>query len=178
MNTPPVSIRPAALDDLDAICGVHARARATTLAGHIPGEGLSGPEVLERQRVETAEAIASRELTVLCATREVDHVVGFAVLGARHEGDRLFHFHIDPEVWRTGTGTALHRACVAVWQAAKLATVRLDVAAPNARARAFYARQGWLDVARDADHVTMSLTLPSEPSSDALSEPSSESSSD
>jgi ribosomal protein S18 acetylase RimI-like enzyme len=161
MSTPHVSIRPAAIEDLDAICGVHARARATTFAGHVPAAGLSGPEELERQRIETAEAITSRELTVLCATR-VDHVVGFAVLGARHEGDRLFHFHIDPEVWRTGTGTALHRACVAAWRAAKLTTVRLDVAAPNARARAFYTSQGWREAGRDADVVTMSLALPAE----------------
>jgi RimJ/RimL family protein N-acetyltransferase len=72
----------------------------------------------------------------------------------------LFHFHIDPEVWRTGTGTALHEACVAAWQAAKIAVARLEVFAPNARARAFYASQGWEEDGREDDHVTMRLLVP------------------
>jgi ribosomal protein S18 acetylase RimI-like enzyme len=159
MDTPYVTIRPAAIEDLDAICDVHARARATYYEGHRPAEAYSGPEELERQRTGTERAITERERTVLCAVRR-DHVVGFAVLGARYEGDKLFHFHIDPQVWRTGTGTALHRACVAVWQSAKLATARLEVFAPNARARAFYVSQGWQDHAREGDYVTMLLRMP------------------
>jgi ribosomal protein S18 acetylase RimI-like enzyme len=159
MTKPHVTIRTATIEDLDAICGVHARARATYYAGHIPDEEYSGPQELERQRTGTAEAIVSGERTVLCATRQ-DHVVGFAVLGARFDGDKLFQFHIDPEVWRTGTGTALHEACVRTWQSAKLATVLLDVYAPNARARAFYASRGWLEEGREEDHVTMRLAVP------------------
>ncbi|WNI15250.1 GNAT family N-acetyltransferase [Actinacidiphila sp. ITFR-21] len=158
MNTPYVTIRPAVIEDLDAICDVHARARATYYEGHLSAEAYSGPDELERQRVGTREAITSRERTVLCAVRG-DHVVGFAVLGARFEGDKLFHFHIDPEVWRTGTGTALHRACVAVWQAARLTTARLEVFAPNARARAFYVSQGWQEGTRKGDHVAMLLPV-------------------
>jgi RimJ/RimL family protein N-acetyltransferase len=159
MSTSYVTIRPAVIEDLDAICDVHARARATYYEGHLPSEAYSGPEELERQRTGTREAITSRERTVLCAVRG-DHLVGFAVLGARYEGDKLFHFHIDPEVWRTGTGTALHRACVAAWQAAKLATARLEVFAPNARARAFYVSQGWEEHTREGDHLTMLLRVP------------------
>ncbi|WP_329131082.1 GNAT family N-acetyltransferase [Streptomyces sp. NBC_01476] len=158
MSKSPVVIRPALIEDLDAICDVHARARATYYRGHLPPEAYSGPEELERQRVGTQQAITSRERTVLCAVRD-DHVVGFAVLGARFDGDKLFHFHIDPEVWRTGTGTALHRACVEVWRAAKLAVASLDVFAPNARARAFYASQGWDEDTREGDNVTMVLRL-------------------
>jgi RimJ/RimL family protein N-acetyltransferase len=154
-----VAIRPAVIEDLDAICAVHARARATYYAGHLPAEEYSGPAELERQRTGTARAIESRERSVLCAVRD-DHVVGFAVLGARFDGDKLFQFHIDPEVWRTGAGTALHRGCVAVWEEAKLSTVLLEVFAPNARARAFYASQGWEEDGRDEDHVVMRLRLP------------------
>ena len=153
-----VAIRPALIEDLDAICAVHARARATYYSGHLPAEEYSGPVELERQREGTERAIVSREHSVLCAVRD-DHVVGFAVLGARFDGDELFQFHIDPEVWRTGVGTALHRACVEVWQEAKLSSVRLGVFAPNARARAFYASQGWEEDSRDDDHVVMRLRL-------------------
>ncbi|MFI1091217.1 GNAT family N-acetyltransferase [Streptomyces sp. NPDC020917] len=154
-----MTIRPAVIEDLDAISSVHARARATYYAGHLPAEAYSGPAELERQRTGTARAIESRERTVLCATRD-GRVVGFAVLGARFDDDKLFHFHIDPEVWRTGAGTALHRGCVEVWQEAKLSTVRLEVFAPNARARAFYVRQGWEEDGREDDHVLMRLRLP------------------
>ncbi len=159
MSTAHLKIRPAVIDDLDAICDVHARSRATSYAGFLPTAETSGPTELERLREGTARAIASREVSVLCATRQ-DHVVGFAVLGARYEDDELLHFHIDPEVWRTGAGSALHRACVEVWQAAKLSTVRLAVFAPNARARAFYASQGWVEDGREDDHVTMRLLVP------------------
>lgn len=159
MNTQHVAIRPARIEDLDAICEVHARARATYYAGHLPAEAYSGPEELERQRAGTERAIVSQERTVLCAIRD-ERVVGFAVVGARFDADQLFHFHIDPAVWRTGTGTALHRACVAVWRAAELTTARLEVFAPNARARAFYARQGWQEDGRADDHVTMVLRVP------------------
>jgi RimJ/RimL family protein N-acetyltransferase len=159
MSTLHATIRHASIEDLDDICGVHARARASYYEGHLPREAYSGPAELERQRAGTAEAIVSRERTVLCATRQ-DHIVGFAVLGARYDGDKLFHFHIDPEVWRTGTGTALLQACVAEWRAAGVATARLEVFAPNARARAFYASQGWEEDGREDDHVTMSLRIP------------------
>lgn len=158
MSTPYAVIRPALMADLDAICDVHARARATYYTGHLPAEVYSGPAELERQRAGTARAIESRDRIVLCATRD-GHVVGFAVLGARFDGDKLFHFHIDPQVWRTGTGTALHRACVEAWQAAGLTTVQLEVFAPNARARAFYASQGWTEHSREDDHVVMALAL-------------------
>lgn len=160
MNIPRVAIRPAVIEDLDAICAVHARARATYYEGHLPAAAYSGPAELERQRAGTAQAIGSEEHSVVCATLD-GRVVGFAVLGARFEGDKLFHFHIDPEMWRTGTGTALHRACVEVWQSAKIHTSRLEVFAPNARARAFYVRQGWQEDGRAGDHVTMLLRVPS-----------------
>jgi RimJ/RimL family protein N-acetyltransferase len=161
MSTPHTRVRPATPEDLSAISDIHARARASYYAGHLPAEEYSGPAELERQRADTAKAIASDEHTVLCAIRD-DRVVGFAILAARHDEDKLFHFHIDPSVWRTGTGTALHRACVAVWQAAGLARARLEVFAPNARARAFYADQGWQEDGRAGDHVRMVLRVPAD----------------
>lgn len=159
MSTPSVAVRPATPEDLDAISDVHARARASYYAGHLPPEEYGGAAELERQRTGTAKAIEADDRTVLCAIRD-ERVVGFAVLAARHDEDKLFHFHIDPSVWRTGTGTALHRACVAVWQAAALTAARLEVFAPNARARAFYVRQGWTEDGREGDHVRMLLRVP------------------
>ncbi|SFE98635.1 Protein N-acetyltransferase, RimJ/RimL family [Actinacidiphila alni] len=161
MSTPHTRVRPATPEDLSALSDIHARARASYYAGHIPAEEYSGPAELERQREATARAIASDEHTVLCAVRD-DHVVGFAVLAARHDEDKLFHFHIDPSVWRTGAGTALHHACVDVWRTAGLTRARLEVFAPNARARAFYADQGWQEDGRVDDHVRMVLRVPTD----------------
>jgi RimJ/RimL family protein N-acetyltransferase len=159
MNAPHTAIRTALAADLDAVCDVHARARATYYAGHLPEEAYLGQAELARQRDGLARAIASPERVVLCAVRG-GRVAGFAAFGARFDGDTLFQFHVDPRVWRTGAGTELHRGCVEVWQSAGLRTVRLEVFGPNTRARAFYARQGWTEESVADDHVVMRLAVP------------------
>lgn len=159
MSTPHIRVRPATPEDLSAISDIHARARASYYSGHLPAEEYSGPAELERQRSAMAQAIAADDRTVLCAIRD-DRVVGFAALATGQDQGKLFHFHIDPSVWRTGTGTALHHACVAVWQTVGLTAARLEVFAPNARARAFYTDQGWQEDGRVDDHVRMVLRVP------------------
>lgn len=159
MSTPSVMVRPAIAEDLDAIADIHARARATYYEGHLPPEDYSGAEELQRQRAGVEKAIASDERVVLCAVRD-GRVAGFAVLAARHDEDKLFHFHVDPDLWRTGVGSALHRACVSAWQDGALTLARLEVFGPNARARAFYAKQGWTEDSHEDDHVTMVLRIP------------------
>jgi ribosomal protein S18 acetylase RimI-like enzyme len=64
--------------------------------------------------------------------------------GAPGDTVKLFQFHVDPEHWRGGRGAALHAVCVEEWRAAGKRTAVLDVHVDNARAQAFYARQGWV----------------------------------
>ncbi len=40
---------------------------------------------------------------------------------------KLFQFHVDPDHWRRGIGTALHAACVARWRADGRHCAVLDV---------------------------------------------------
>ncbi len=147
--TDTLTIRSAVPADLDAIAGLHARARATYYAGHLPEEGYGGSAELDRQRAGVERAIASDAYIVLCAVDGRGGLVGFAVLSE----DKLLHFHVDPGIWRTGVGSRLHAACLPYWSA----DVRLEVFAPNLRARAFYARQGWIDAGVSGDHVVMKL---------------------
>lgn len=72
----------------------------------------------------------------------------------------LYHFHVDPDRWRAGIGTALHAACVEAWRNAPVTVARLEVFEPNQRARAFYARQGRREDGRAGDHIMMVLPLP------------------
>jgi ribosomal protein S18 acetylase RimI-like enzyme len=51
---------------------------------------------------------------------------------------------VAPDRWREGIGTALHTACLEQWRADGKHTATLDVHVDNARAQAFYARQGWV----------------------------------
>ncbi|MDF9812780.1 GNAT family N-acetyltransferase [Streptomyces sp. SPB162] len=159
MDTASVTIRDAHPDDLDDIADVHRRARATYYAGHLPEEEYDGPDELGRCRAGTERAIGAADRRVLCALRE-GRIVAFAVLGFRPGDEKLYQFHVDPDLWRAGLGSALHGACVTAWQDAALETVRLDVFAPNRRARAFYARQGWVADGHADDHVTMALRVP------------------
>jgi ribosomal protein S18 acetylase RimI-like enzyme len=57
---------------------------------------------------------------------------------------KLFQFHVDPDHWRSGIGTALHTACREQWRADGRRTAVLDVHTDNRRAQAFYTRQGWV----------------------------------
>lgn len=159
MNATPVTIRAARPDDLDGIADVHRRARATYYAGHLPEEEYAGPDELARCRAGSERAIGSAGRRVLCALRE-DRIVAFAVLGFRPGEEKLFQFHVDPDHWRAGLGSALHGACVTAWQDASVAAARLDVFGPNQRARAFYARHGWVEDGHADDHVTMALRVP------------------
>lgn len=159
MTAPPHTvIRTAVAAGLPAICDVHSRARATYYAGHLRAEAYAGPAELARQRDGLARAVDSPERVVLCAVRE-RRIAGFAALGARFDGDTLVQFHVDPRLWRSGTGTELHRGCVEVWQSGGLRTARLEVFGPNPRARAFYARQGWTEESVEGDHVVMRLAV-------------------
>ncbi|MEU3460038.1 GNAT family N-acetyltransferase [Streptomyces sp. NPDC006733] len=159
MNATSVTVRDAHPDDLDDIADVHRRARATYYAGHLPEEEYNGPDELARCRAGTGRAIGSADRRVLCAVRE-DRIVAFAVLGFRPGEEKLFQFHVDPDHWRAGLGSVLHAACVTAWQEAAVTAARLDVFEPNRRARAFYARQGWVEDGRADDHVTMLLRVP------------------
>jgi GNAT superfamily N-acetyltransferase len=132
-------IRTALPAEAEAVTALHARARATYYPDGVPQDGTDWLAAWRR-------ALARPDGHVLCAV-ENGRLVAVASFrtpeGAGAETVKLFQFHVDPDHWRAGIGTALHAACVEEWKADGRRTAVLDVHADNKRAQAFYARQGW-----------------------------------
>ncbi|MHA5050072.1 GNAT family N-acetyltransferase [Streptomyces sp. SD15] len=133
-------IRTALPSEAAAITELHHRARATYYPDGPPNDGF---DWLARWR----SSIEHPDTHVLCAVRDA-RLVGIASFrtaeGAPADTVKLFQFHVAPDRWRDGIGTALHAACVEQWRADGKRTATLDVHADNERAQAFYARQGWI----------------------------------
>ena len=132
-------IRTAVPAEAEAVVALHARARATYYPAGIPRDGT---DWLAAWR----GAIERPDGQVLCVV-ERGRLVGLASFrtpeGADADTVKLFQFHVDPDHWRSGVGTALHTACAEQWRADRRRTAELDVHVDNRRAQAFYARQGW-----------------------------------
>ncbi|WP_306183806.1 GNAT family N-acetyltransferase [Streptomyces sp. MK5] len=133
-------IRTALPVEAETIADLHFRARSTYYPDGVPQAGVDWCEAW-RGSIERPDG------HVLCAV-EHGRIVGIASFrtpdGAPADTVKLFQFHVDPGHWRSGIGTALHRACVEEWQADGKRTAVLEVHADNTRAQAFYARRGWL----------------------------------
>ncbi|MGW0997864.1 N-acetyltransferase family protein [Streptomyces sp. NPDC002520] len=133
-------IRTALPAEAEDIADLHVRARSTYYPDGLPPTDVDWVEAWRT-------SIARPDAHVLCAV-EQGRIVGIASFrtpdGAPADTVKLFQFHIDPGRWRSGLGTALHTACEEQWRADGRRTAVLDVHVDNARAQAFYARQGWL----------------------------------
>jgi ribosomal protein S18 acetylase RimI-like enzyme len=130
------TVLPAEVADVVAL---HARARATYYPGGVPEDGTDWTEAWRG-------ALTRSDGRVLGVV-EAGHIIGLASFrtpeGAPADTVKLFQFHVDPEHWRAGIGTALHAACVEEWRADGRRTAVLDVHIGNQRAQGFYRRQGW-----------------------------------
>ncbi|MFF8732595.1 GNAT family N-acetyltransferase [Streptomyces sp. NPDC015171] len=133
-------IRTALPAETEAVAALHARARATYYPDGVPQADFDWTDAWRA-------SLNRPDGRVLCAV-ERGRIVGIASFrtpdGASAATVKLFQFHVDPDHWRAGIGTALHAACVARWQADRRAAAVLDVHVDNRRAQAFYARQGWI----------------------------------
>ncbi|MEU1182757.1 GNAT family N-acetyltransferase [Streptomyces sp. NPDC005820] len=138
--TPSRVIRTAVPAEAEAVAALHARARATYYPDGVPQDGT---DWLATWRT----ALARPDGQVLCVV-EQGRIVALASFrvpeGAGADTVKLFQFHVDPDHWRAGVGTALHTACVEQWRADGRRTAVLDVHVDNRRAQAFYARQDWV----------------------------------
>jgi len=132
-------IRTALPSEAATVTALHARARATYYPEGLPDDGT---DWLAAWR----GAIERPEGHVLCLV-ERGRIVGLASFRTPQDTPadtvKLFQFHVDPDHWRSGVGTALHAACVEQWWADGRRTAVLDVHVDNRRAQAFYARLGW-----------------------------------
>jgi ribosomal protein S18 acetylase RimI-like enzyme len=151
MPDPQVRIRPAAMDDVDALVDIHRRARDTYYRGVVPDQRLDDPAEHAELHDAYRRTIASSERTLLVA--ELDgEAVGLASLGPPIEPvvgadpqtvGQMIGLYVKPGHWDRRIGSSLHEECIRVWQAHGVTTGRLEVWEHNQRARSFYARRGW-----------------------------------
>jgi ribosomal protein S18 acetylase RimI-like enzyme len=154
-----VTIRPAGVDDADAVGEVHVRAWQSAYRGMMPDDYLDTLQAQEhatRWREHLAAPSSAAELFVVVDDRRV---VGFASVGPALDGDvpsdigQLYAINLDPDVWGRGLGRALLR--VATDRLSELGYVEavLWVVPDNQRARWLYEAAGWSDddLRRDDD---------------------------
>lgn len=141
MVTPPyapsVRLRPAVVDDLDALVAVQ-EAGAVAALGHIFPQDVypfRRDVILERWRGELWEP----GTVVYVCTDDAGLLTGFA---ARRE-DELLHFGTAIDTWGSGLATQLHDALLASFPAT-VTRCRLRVFVQNLRARRFYEKLGWV----------------------------------
>ncbi|CUW27624.1 GNAT family N-acetyltransferase [Streptomyces reticuli] len=136
----PRTIRGALPAEAENIAALHRRARSTYYPDGLPDDGIDWTAAW-RGAVERPDG------QVLCVVEE-GTILGIASFRPPQDGPagtvKLFQFHVDPDHWRRGIGTALHAACVARWRADGRHCAVLDVHVDNLRARSFYARHGWV----------------------------------
>ena len=141
-------IRTALPAEAQAIADLHFRARSTYYPDGIPDDGTDWLAVWQG-------AIARPKAHVLCLLDQ-GRIVALASFrtpeGEPAETVKLFQFHVDPDQWRSGLGTALHAACLEQWRTDGRRTAVLDVHVDNERAQAFYVRQGWVAEPADGSH--------------------------
>ncbi|CAL9571731.1 N-acetyltransferase family protein [Streptomyces sp. enrichment culture] len=157
----PLIVRTALTAEAGDVAALHHRARSTYYPDGLPQDGTDWP-------ARWRETIGRPDATVLCAVRD-GHLVGIASFRAPEGGPadtvKLFQFHVEPDRWGSGIGTALHRACAEQWHAEGRRSAVLDVHVGNHRARRFYARHGWNPDPRhppaaDDHHLHLRLSVP------------------
>lgn len=153
-------IRTVLSAEVEDIVALHARARATYYPDGLPQDGTDWVAAWQ-------SAVARPDGHVLCVVEE-GRIIALASFrtpeGAPADTVKLFQFHVDPDHWRSGVGSALHAACVEEWQADGRRTAVLDVHVDNRRAQAFYARQGWIPdpenpPAEDDHHLNLRFSV-------------------
>lgn len=148
-----VVVRPAAVDDADAIGAVHVRAWQAAYRGHMSDEHLDGLSIDQRRANWRAGLSAGADdRAVLVVEDPTDgHVCGFAVVGdartdhgaAAPDDGELWAINLEPEAWGRGLGGVLLAGAEQALVARGCARAHLWVLEGNARARRFYEREGW-----------------------------------
>lgn len=131
------SLRRATLDDAGAVAEIWRAGWADGHAGHVP-DGL----VRHRQNInEYVSRARDRIDTMWVAASDDGHVLGFVVV----KDDELEQVYVDRSARGSGVAAVLLRRGEDEVRRTGHARAWLAVVAGNARARAFYARQGWRD---------------------------------
>jgi GNAT superfamily N-acetyltransferase len=141
--------RPATPEDVAAITETVDQGFAT-YAAFLPPGWTRPPAQLEGSRVAERLGEPSTWLWVAEADGQVVGHAGFAQARTRDEARapirglaHLFHLFVREPYWGTGIARELHRRAVEEVAARGYEAMRLVTPVGQARARAFYERQGW-----------------------------------
>ena len=163
----PFTIRPAAVEDADAIGAVHVRAWQAAYRGVMPDEYLDGLRAQDRADGWRRHLTSLRpDQKVLVVDDDRDRVVGFAAFGCERGSEtsqdvgELYAINLDPGVWDRGIGRALLRRATDELAAAGYAEVVLWVVPQNLRARHLYESEGWIDNNVKRDDKILGVTVP------------------
>lgn len=139
-----MTIREAKERDLDAIMALVARSNAA-FAGWA-GEGWEGPPP-EDERPHWQRSLLDPKAWCAVAETSEGIVVGCvsfrAAAGDREGTAHLSRLFVQPDAWRSGTGTALLGAAKREMRERGFRRATLFVALANSPARAFYENDGW-----------------------------------
>ncbi|MER7929100.1 GNAT family N-acetyltransferase [Streptomyces sp. NPDC096057] len=142
------AIRTALPAEAESVAALHARARATYYPEGVPEDGqdwlAAWRGVIERPDAPVLCVVESGRIVAVASFRTPE--------GGAADTVKLFQFHVEPERWRSGLGTALHAACVEQWRADGRRSAVLDVHVDNERAQRFYAGRGWSAEPGDGGH--------------------------
>ena len=144
-------IRPATVDDVDAIATVHVRSWQSGYRDQLPDDVLDALDPAERIPRWTAvvDATSWPERGTLVADEGSAGIVGFANLSPTRDTDHdpdvvgeITSFYVAPEIWARGVGRRLMAASIATL-ALRYRQGALWVLGTNARAIRFYEATGW-----------------------------------
>jgi GNAT superfamily N-acetyltransferase len=153
-------VRPATLDDLDAIVAVHVTGFRAGNVPHLP------PDQRNRMNEERAAAVWDATIAepppgtaVLVSESVGGRVVGLACAGRARDDDvaegtgELYALYVDPSHWGAGHGRELDAAARAHLRGALFTGAVLWVLEANERARGFYERCGWVADGTRREHA-------------------------
>ena len=159
-DAPHASIVPAALADAERIARLHIASWQATYASELSAGFLASQDVAGRTAHWAAMLQAG---TSVWLAAEGGCLLGFVACGPTRDADavgsplpwEIYNLHVSPASHGRGHGRALFEHAVQLGRAARALETRLWVVESNARARAFYERQGmrW-DGARQAHAVS------------------------
>jgi ribosomal protein S18 acetylase RimI-like enzyme len=136
-------VRPATVEDADAIARVQVETWRAAYAHALPAETLARVDVA--QRAELWRGWLGGESATFVG--ESDGVVrGFVGVGRSREEPgigELYTIYVVPEAWGTGLGDALIERGERELRDRGFAEAVLSVLADNPRAERFYERHGW-----------------------------------
>jgi predicted N-acetyltransferase YhbS len=161
-----MTIRCAQRGDAPAIAHVNMRAWRVAYRGLVPRAILDGLSTTERER-RFRDHLDEDGRTAFTLVAERDgRLIGFCrLLTPTRDADaaprtaEVAGLYVDPDWWRSGTGSALLAAALDRLVAGEWREVTLWVFAGNDSARAFYERHGFRPDGAEARHERTGLAM-------------------